>query len=59
MNRFAFVLSALSLLIAGCKDVDIDPQAKARLVELWDAALGTVRNQINTRLNTLDQLVRK
>lgn len=39
MNRFAFVLSALSLLIAGCKDVDIDPQAKARLVELWDAAL--------------------
>ena len=26
MNRFAFVLFALSLLIAGCKDVDIDPQ---------------------------------
>ena len=26
MNRFAFALFALSLLIAGCKDVDIDPQ---------------------------------
>ena len=26
MNRFAFVLFALSLLVAGCKDVDIDPQ---------------------------------
>ena len=26
MNRFAFVLFALSLLIVGCKDVDIDPQ---------------------------------
>ena len=25
MNRFAFVLFALSLLIVGCKDVDIDP----------------------------------
>ena len=26
MNRFAFVLFAFSLLIAGCKDVDINPQ---------------------------------
>ncbi|MBO5942946.1 MAG: CotH kinase family protein [Bacteroidales bacterium] len=26
MNRFAFALFALSPLIAGCKDVDIDPQ---------------------------------
>ena len=26
MNRFALALFALSLLIAGCKDVDIDPQ---------------------------------
>lgn len=27
MNRFAFALFALSLLIVGCKDVDIDPQS--------------------------------
>lgn len=26
MNRFAFALFALSLLIVCCKDVDIDPQ---------------------------------
>ena len=34
MNRFAFVLFALSLLIAGCKDVDIDPQPPTPQAEI-------------------------
>ena len=34
MNRFAFALFALSLLIAGCKDVDIDPQPPAPQAEV-------------------------
>ena len=34
MNRFAFVLLALSLLIVGCKDVDIDPQPQTPQAEI-------------------------
>ena len=34
MNRFAFALFALSLLIAGCKDVDIDPQPPTPQAEI-------------------------
>lgn len=34
MNRFAFVLFALSLLIVGCKDVDIDPQPPTPQAEI-------------------------
>ena len=34
MNRFAFVLFALSLLIASCKDVDIDPQPPTPQAEI-------------------------
>ena len=34
MNRFAFVLFALSLLVAGCKDVDIDPQPPTPQAEI-------------------------
>ena len=34
MNRCAFALFALSLLIAGCKDVDIDPQPPTPQAEI-------------------------
>ena len=34
MNRFAFALFALSLLIASCKDVDIDPQPPTPQAEI-------------------------
>ena len=34
MNRFAFAIFALSLLIVGCKDVDIDPQPPTPQAEI-------------------------
>ena len=34
MNRFAFALFVLGLLIAGCKDVDIDPQPPTPQAEI-------------------------